>query len=390
MHLRSVGITGTNGKTTTTTWLAAALRAAQSPVFCATTLGYFLDDEKLSAGKGYEGFLDAARAASARGARVAALELTSQALWSGVARAWPCEVGVFTNLSNDHLDAHGDAEHYLASKAQLFLALPADGCAVLNGCDPTFELLREVVPAHARVLTYGHSARGPANQELDLRITGVRVSWSGTTFRSEGEPFGTRGLRVRGIGEVFAENAAAALLGAWAMGVPLNTAARAIAQAPPPPGRFEVVATRPRVVIDYAHSPDAIVRTCATARRLASRDGGKLTVVFGAGANRDPAKRPLMGKAVRRADRVTLTTDNPRDEDPSTIAAAIAKGLARHPHVQIELDRRTAITSAIREAHPRDVVLVCGKGHEKDQVVAGAARHFSDKEVVLEGLAARR
>ncbi len=389
-HFRSVGVTGTNGKTTTTTWLAAALRAAQSPVFSATTLGYFLGDEKLTAGDGYEGFLDAARAASARGARVAALELTSQALWSGVAREWPCEVGVFTNLSNDHLDAHGDCEHYLASKAQLFILLPPDGCAVLNGCDPTFDLLREVVPAHARVLTYGHSARGRAHRKLDLRITGVRVSWSGTSFTANGEHSGTRDLQVRAIGAVFAENAAAALLGASAMGIPFDAAASAIAAAPPPPGRFEVVATNPHVVIDYAHSPDALVRTCATACQLASMNGGKLTVVFGAGGNRDPGKRAPMGRAARSADRVIVTTDNPRDEDPGAIATAVARGLTRHKHVDIELDRRRAITRAVCEAHPADVVLVCGKGHESEQLVAGTARHFSDREVVLEALTARR
>jgi UDP-N-acetylmuramoyl-L-alanyl-D-glutamate--2,6-diaminopimelate ligase len=160
--------------------------------------------------------------------------------------------------------------------------------------------------------------------------------------------------------------------------------------SPTAAGRFEVVATNPHVVVDYAHSPDALRRTCATARELASMSGGKLTVVFGAGGNRDPAKRPFMGKAARSADRVILTTDNPRDEDPAAIAAAVALGLTLHQHVDVELDRQTAIARAVREEHPSDVVLVCGKGHETVQVAAGTAQHFSDKEAVLEVLSSRR
>jgi len=395
MHCRSVGVTGTNGKTTTATWIAAALAASQPPVFLATTLGYFVGDAQLTprVDDGYVGFLDAATEASAKGARLAAVELTSQALWSGVARAWPCEVGVFTNLSYDHLDAHGDAEHYLASKAQLFLALPPGGCAVLNGCDEAFELLREIVPAHARVLTYGHPRRGSVRADLDLRVTHTRVAWSGTTLTLAGRVVGEteRGsLHVRAIGDVFAENAAAALLGACAMGVPFEVAAAAMADAPAPPGRFEVVATSPHVVVDYAHTPDALARMCTTAGRLAKQGRGTLTVVFGAGGNRDPGKRAPMGRAARSADRVIVTTDNPRDEDPAAIAQAVVGGLSRHAGLDIELDRRRAITRAVHDAGPRDVILVCGKGHETEQIARGATTCFSDREVALEAVASRR
>ena len=196
-------------------------------------------------------------------------------------------------------------------------------------------------------------------------------------------------VRVRAIGDVYAENALAALLGAVAAGVPAAEAAAALAEAPPPPGRFEVVHEKPYVVVDYAHSPDALARTVQTARKLADAAGGKLAVVFGAGGKRDKAKRGPMGEAARAADCVILTTDNPRDEDPAVIARAIAEGLRGHASVRTELDRAKAITSAIETAGDADVVLIAGKGHETEQLVGSEVRHFSDVDVAKEALAAR-
>jgi UDP-N-acetylmuramoyl-L-alanyl-D-glutamate--2,6-diaminopimelate ligase len=385
-RLRSVGVTGTNGKTTTTTWTAAALEAAYGPVFRATTVGSFLGDERLPDRPGFDGFLANARDVAARGAQFAAVELTSHALWGGAAVAWTSEVGVFTNLSLDHLDAHGDAEHYLASKAQLFLRLRPGGVAVLNGTDAACPLLREVVPAHAAILTYGSLGRGPILTELDAHIEDPQVSWDGTTWTLRGPRIGVRTCRTLGMGEVFAENATAAMLAALAMGVPIEVSATAIARAEPPPGRFEVVHERPYVVVDYAHTPDALARTCATARALASVGGGSVTLVFGAGGGRDPGKRPLMGRAARAADRIFLTTDNPRDEDPKTIAAAVAAGISPHDRLELEPDRRLAVTRAVREARPSDVVLLAGRGHETTQLVAGEAIPFCDRDVARDAL----
>ncbi len=389
--MRSVGVTGTNGKTTTTTWVAAALASLHAPVFRATTLGCFVGAERLdvSEERGYEKFLESARAAAARGARFAAVELTSQALWSGVARAWPCEVGVFTNLSHDHLDAHGDAEHYLACKAQLFLSLARGSTAVLNACDAVFPLLREVLSPDVRCSTYGYAARGAALAALDCEIIDVRVAWSGTTmtFRDAKKKVDAR-VSLRAIGHVFAENAAAAWLAAVAMGVPAGDAIAAISREPAPPGRFEVLHDRPHVVVDYAHTPDALARTCRTARSLASEDGGALTVVFGAGGGRDHGKRPHMGRAARIADRIILTSDNPRDEDPEKIVEMIREGTGG-ANVSVEMDRRQAIARAVLDAGERDVVVVCGKGHETEQVVAGETRRFSDHEAVVDAVRAR-
>ena len=390
----TVGVTGTNGKTSTTTWVAAALGAIARPVARVTTLGSFLDGESLDVEASYDGFLETMRLASTRGARCAAIELTSEALALGFAGAWPCRVGVFTNLSHDHLDAHGSPEHYLASKAQLFVHLPPGGAAVLNGRDPASKLLEEIIPAGVRVISYGlQGARGAHDSKngepYDLRGRDAEVTWEGTRVSLEAK--GAIGpvpgeLRLRAIGVIYAENAIAALAAAIAAGAPAEAAARAIEATPPPPGRFEVVSAEPHVVVDYAHTPDALARTLETARSLCR---GALVVVFGAGGDRDRAKRAPMGAAAAIADRVVLTSDNPRDEDPAAIAAAIRSGLSGHRDTEVELDRATAIAGAIERAAPDDVVVIAGKGHERDQAVGDARRPFSDVDIARTAAARR-
>jgi len=387
--LRTVGVTGTNGKTSTTTWVAAALRTIARPVARATTTGYYVDDEELTPPKDYQGFLAVMRACIERGGKLAAVELTSEALARGFAVAWPCEVGVFTNLTHDHIDTHGSAEHYLASKAQLFVNLPSTGTAVLNACDSACDLLAAVIPRGVRVWRYGLASRGERSGILDLRATAIHLDWEGTRVAlAAGErlPAMPRELRVRAMGDIYAENAMAALLGAVAAGADPALAAQAIADAPPPAGRFEVVHRKPYVVVDYAHSPDALARTLASARAVCK---GKVAVVFGAGGKRDKTKRVPMGEAARVADVVILTTDNARDEDPAEIARAVALGLEGHPSVTLELDRQKAIERAIAQASAEDVVLICGKGHETEQVVGVSARAFSDAEMARAALASR-
>jgi UDP-N-acetylmuramoyl-L-alanyl-D-glutamate--2,6-diaminopimelate ligase len=386
----TVGVTGTNGKTTTTAWIAAALRNVSKSVARATTVGFYIDDEELRIERSYDGFIAGMKACLDGGGTHAAIELTSEALARGFAKAWPCRVGVFTNLTHDHLDAHGTPEHYLASKAQLFLSLSSGDTAVLNASDPNYELLREVMPAGVTVRSYAVPERGAPQGEPDLLATAVEVSWKGTCITCSAKdpesslPFE---LTVRAIGSVYAENALAALLGAVAAGVSPTDAAHAIAAVAPPPGRFEVIHERPYVVVDYAHSPDALARTVAIARSLTKN--ARLFVVFGAGGKRDKNKRRPMGEAARPADVVVLTTDNPRDEDPAEIAKAIAEGLEGHSGVRTELDRRTAIESAILEAKDDDVILIAGKGHETEQLVGTEVRHFSDVEVARAALARR-
>lgn len=386
--LHTVGVTGTNGKTTTTTWIAAALRSLGGPVARATTVGFYLDDERLEVEGNYRGFLAGMKQALDAGSRHTAIELTSEALTRGFASAWPCEVGVFTNLTHDHLDAHGSPEHYLASKAQLFVGLPEGGTAVLNAADPVFELLAAVTSKKARLRSYAVPSRGEVQGVPDIVASSVDVGWEGTRVRCEARDPSLPGeLFVRSIGDIYAENALAALLGAVAAGVSPDDAVDALAKAPPPPGRFEVIHERPFVVVDYAHAPDALARTVKTSRRLAG--DAKLFAVFGAGGKRDKDKRGPMGSAARPADHVILTTDNPRNEDPAQIARAIARGLQTHRSVRTILAREEAIATAIREAGDDDVVLIAGKGHETEQTIGNETRHFSDVEVAREALQRR-
>jgi UDP-N-acetylmuramoyl-L-alanyl-D-glutamate--2,6-diaminopimelate ligase len=388
--LLTVGVTGTNGKTSTTRWVGAILGAIARPVAMATTLGSFLDDTPLKVEMTWEGFLATMRACRDGGGRFASIELTSEALARGYAKAWPCTVGVFTNLTHDHLDAHGTPEHYLASKAQLFLHLPPGGTAVLNGADPSTDLLAEVIPPGVRVLRYAVPSRGEPTAPIDLRATSVATSWHGTKMVTEASvSLGVwpREIAIRAIGDVYAENALAALLAGVSAGVPIEAAVAAMEAVAPPRGRFEVVHERPYVVVDYAHTPDALARTLAIARKLCT---ARLTVVFGAGGDRDRKKREPMGEAAGIADTIVLTSDNPRSEDAGAISGAIKRGIADRAKVTFEIDRAKAIAHAIERAGDEDVVLIAGKGHESGQTIGTVTRPFDDIMVAREAIARRR
>ncbi len=380
--LLSVGITGTNGKTSTTGMVAALLGLLARPVARVTTLGCFLEQEKLEVPPHYEGFLETVQRCREAGGRYAALELTSEALALGFAKAWPCRVGVFTNLTLDHSDAHGSPEHYLASKAQLFLALPNDGCAVLNACDGNAQLLSEVVPKGAERIHYGVASRGPAWAPLDLSATNIQLSLQGTRAKLEPSarfPELPSQLELRAVGAIFVENALAALGAALSLGAPAREACAALAALAPPPGRFEVVHRDPDVIVDYAHTPDALERTLVTARALCR---GTLTLVFGAGGDRDRLKRPLLGAAAAAADRIVLTSDNPRSEPPEAIMDEIASGTPARCQVLREVDRERAIERALDGTASDDLVLITGKGHERTQEAGGQRVPFSDVAIV--------
>ena len=380
--LFSVGVTGTNGKTSTTAMVAALLGELARPVARVTTVGSFLDEERLEVPAHYPGFLATMRRCLDAGGKYAAIECTSESLALGFAKSWPFRIGVFTNLTLDHSDAHGSPEHYLASKAQLFMALPAGSSAVLNACDEAARLLAEVIPREATRITYGLTSRGTAWAPLELEARACEVSLAGTNAElvSSGRfPGLPERISIPAIGEIFLENALAALAAALAAGVPAARAVAKLAHVAPPPGRFQIVHQRPCVVVDYAHTPDALARTLATARAVCH---ARVHVVFGAGGQRDRAKRPLLGVAARAADRVVLTSDNPRAEDPHAIISAIAEGLGATREVVREVDRARAIELAIREAAPDDLVLIAGKGHEQSQESAGVRRPFSDEAIV--------
>jgi len=382
--LFTVGVTGTNGKTSTTAFVAATLSLLARPVARVTTVGSFLDDEALQVPPHYAGFLATMERCRAAGGRYAAIELTSEALALGFARAWPCRVGVFTNLSLDHSDVHPSMEHYLAAKAQLFIALAPGSTAVLNARDANAQLLTEVLAKDVDVITFGVPSRGAAWCPADLSATRLRVTLEGTSIDLERSPRFSglpRTLSIRAIGEIFAENALAALGAALAAAVPVDAAVDALARVAPPPGRFERVLERPCVIVDYAHTPDALSRTIATARQLTR---GRVIVVFGAGGERDRAKRPLLGEAACAADRIVLTSDNPRSEDPLAILQEIVDGVGSHPDVVVESDRRAAIRAAVASASVADLVVIAGKGHERTQQTRTGSEPFSDVDIVRE------
>ena len=274
----TVGTTGTNGKTSTTLLVAHALRAGGRSVLSETTLGYRFDDEELDVPRTTAGFYAALEGAAQRGARHAAVEVTSEALARGFAKRWRFDIGVFTNLTRDHLDAHGSWEHYLASKAQLFAHLPPNGAAILNGCDEVAPLLDRITPPDVPRIFYGSSSRGERRATLDLAVRKVELAADGTTIDLESsalaEQLGNR-LRIQLVGDVFAENALAAACAALQAGTPGEAVARGLLACPVVPGRFEVLHREPIVAVDFAHTPDALARACDTARAGQRRKGDR-------------------------------------------------------------------------------------------------------------------
>jgi len=388
--LFTFGVTGTNGKTSTCRLLAAALRQVSRPVIEVTTLGVRLDEERLPRGKRFADFLAALKTAADRGSRYAVLEATSHGLAQGYARSWRFDLGVFTNLSPDHLSTHGTWEHYLAAKAQLFMHLGPGCTAVFNAGDPHSLFIDQATPQDVHRRWFYAPSRGEALHASDLTAASISLTPEGTTITLEPSPTADAlggELRTRLIGEVFAENALAAALAALAAGIPPASVSAGIALCPPVPGRFEVVhhgPGEPTIAVDYAHTADALIHTCRSARLLTATRG-RVLIVFGAGGGATPSKRLPMGVAVgRAADLAFITNDNPRDEDPKAIARTLAAGVREGGQSRgvIELDRRRAITTAIAEANPGDVVVIAGKGHEEGQTIAGQTLPFSDRAEV--------
>ncbi|PRQ08622.1 UDP-N-acetylmuramoyl-L-alanyl-D-glutamate--LD-lysine ligase [Enhygromyxa salina] len=385
----SFGVTGTNGKTSTTHLLAAAVAAAGHSTLRVGTVGVELDGETLPRGKNFHDFLATMRHAATRGCRHAVLEATSLALAQGYARAWRFDLGVFTNLSPDHLATHKTWEHYLAAKAQLFVHLGPGRTAVLNAGDPYAAFIDQAMPADVVRRYFAVPSRGPTHCPADLEAARVQVTPTGTRVELLASPLADQlggELRTRMVGEVFGENALAAALAGLAAGLPGEAVARGIAACPVVPGRFEILCADtqgPVIAVDYAHSPDALAHTCATARQLAGASG-RVIVVFGAGGNASADKREPMGATVGAgAELAIVTSDNPRGEDPQLIADMLLVGLRRgEARVVVELDRARAIELALHEAGPGDVVVVAGKGHETGQVVNGRTLPFSDVEQI--------
>jgi UDP-N-acetylmuramoyl-L-alanyl-D-glutamate--2,6-diaminopimelate ligase len=383
-RLRAVGVTGTNGKTTTSFLLCAALAAAGARPGRAGTLGYAFEDFEEDSDLTTPGADDlsrfAARVARGGGTHLV-LEVSSHALAQHRADAMRFEAAVFTNLTQDHLDYHGSMHAYAAAKARLFTEL-APALSVID-VDDAFgsELARR---AAGRVVRVGSSA--PA----DVYALDARFDAQGTHARVR-LPSGEFEARTRLIGRHNLDNLLCALAVVDGLGMNVASALRGVERLGGVPGRLEACTPSGAeigVLVDYAHTPDALARVLDAVRPLAQ---GRLICVFGCGGDRDAGKRPLMGRAAaERSDLVLLTNDNPRNEEPKTILDAIEAGLAglATPYV-VEPDRAAAIERAVLDAAPGDVVVIAGKGHEPYQIVGAERRPFDDRAVARSAVAAR-
>lgn len=377
-RLCTVATTGTNGKTTTTSMIAQIVDAAGERAARVTTVGAWVDGRPIRAASPHEEFIGAVERAVEVGVRTFALEVTSKALASGVAKRWPPHVTVFTNLTRDHLDLHHSAEHYLASKAQLFMAQQG-GVAVLNADDRASALLREVIAPGIRIVTFSTRDAG-----ADLAASGIEVRSGGTRITLHPSPLASTlggSLELAVTGGVHAQNALAAALAADAVGYPASAIRCGLARFVGVPGRFELVAHDPTVVVDYAHTPDGLAGTLATARALCRT--GRVICVFGCGGERDRGKRSQMGAvADASADVVIVTNDNPRRESPAVIAEEIRRGApSARATWHLELDRARAIALAIANARVEDIIVIAGKGHEEVQELGDRVVPFSDVRI---------
>ena len=374
--LRIVGVTGTNGKTTTVGLLRHLLDLPDARSASIGTLGVLVGSEgaALDGGSGLTtpGPIELQRvlaALVAKGVSTVAMEVSSHSLHQKRVEGVVFDAGVFTNLTRDHLDYHGTMDDYLAAKALLVGLLAPTGVAVVNADDPSWLAL----PLAPRSLTF--SAEG---RSADVRALGVRYRPRGSEWTLA---IGAREASVTLplIGAFNVANALAAAGAAHAVGMHVDEIAARLSRSPQVPGRLELLHDAPAVLRDYAHTPDALERALDAVRPFAT---ARLIVVFGCGGDRDRGKRPVMGEiATRKADVAIVTSDNPRTEDPERILDDIEAGMRGRPHERVE-DRRAAIARALALAGEDDVVVLAGKGHETYQIRGTVKHHFDEKEIV--------
>ena len=385
-RLKIAGVTGTNGKTTTTFLIKHICEKAGLRCGLIGTVRYEIGERVLPATRTTPESLDLqellAQIANA-GCRAAAMEVSSHALARNRTGEIEWDVAVFTNLTQDHLDFHGTMENYFEAKAKLFIQLPLQlkkkkPIAIVNIDDGYGARLLEKIDNRLSVITFGMGARA------DFRASNYRMEFGGTSYQLD-----ARGksylVRVPLIGRFNVANSMAALAAANALGISLRDAVLSLAKSPQVPGRLEIVPAKRQfqVYVDYAHTPDALLNVIKTLRELEPR---RLIVVFGCGGDRDRQKRPLMAEVVdRHADYAIATSDNPRKENPEAIIAEIEKGFRSDRYEKIT-DRAKAIARAIELAQPRDIVLIAGKGHEAYQEFADHTVPFDDIQVARQAL----
>ena len=390
LEMQVVGITGTNGKTTTAYLVASIFDAANIRSGVLGTVGYRIGDvtrEAVHTTPEAPELQQLLREMVDQGCHACAMEVSSHALSLRRVDGTAFSAAVFTNLTRDHLDFHADMEAYFQAKRRLFEILPADAPSLINLDDPRGAALAE---AGGRPVTYA------VNRSADITPGPLSFSLDGLVFDVR-TPRGTVHVRSSLVGRPNVYNILAAVSTATALGLSFDAIERGVRSLEGVPGRFQVI-SNPKdeftVVVDYAHTDDALKNLLETARPLAR---GRLITVFGCGGDRDRTKRPLMGAvAGRLSDLIVTTSDNPRSEDPQRIVDEIQRGITvdtrpgTAPRLLSIVDRREAIQKAIELARPGDVVLVAGKGHEKYQVIGDQVIPFDDVAVVRDALNRRR
>ncbi len=379
-HLHMIGVTGTNGKTSVAHWIAQCLAREGRKTALLGTLGNGFPGSLSPSANTTPDAIELQQALARYlqdGARACAMEVSSHGLDQGRAVGCQFNVGVLTNLSRDHLDYHGNMDAYAAAKARLF-NWPGLNNAVLN-LDDEFgrQLEREIKGLH--IAGYGFERGAVIGEILQADRLGLRIG-----IRSD---WGQTELRAPVVGRFNASNVLAVLTTLLVSEVPLTRACELLSLIVPPPGRMQTLGggAQPLVVVDYAHTPDALEKVLASLRKTSAQ--GRLICVFGCGGNRDSGKRPLMGRAASEgADSVIVTSDNPRHEDPLAIIDDITPGMKAG--YKVEPDRARAIFEAVGMARAADVVLIAGKGHEDYQEVAGERHPFSDVDAAMRALGA--
>jgi UDP-N-acetylmuramoyl-L-alanyl-D-glutamate--2,6-diaminopimelate ligase len=387
-RLAVTAITGTNGKTTTAFLAEALLNEVGRSTVLIGTIEYHVAGEtrpSIHTTPEPRDEFELMAEGVARGAAELVTEVSSHALDQRRVAGIPFDVAVFTNFTRDHLDYHGTMDNYFAAKRLLFdgTLYPAPRVAVLNAHDARTPELAEVAKrAGAEIRTYGIGAG-------DWRAAGHKLTPGGAVIEVE-TPAGAAQVNSRLAGEVNILNLLGALAAAHARGVSFDDLAAAVPRLRPVPGRFQPVdAGQPfTVIVDYAHTDDALRNLTALARQMTAQSGGRVITLFGCGGDRDRTKRPRMGQAAGEgSDYVVATSDNPRSEDPMAILAEVEPGLiATGTRYVIEPDRAMAIAMALAKAASGDVVLIAGKGHEKEQILANFTIPFDDVEIALSTL----
>ncbi len=387
--LRLCGVTGTNGKTTTTYLLKHICERAMLRCGLLGTVRYEIGEEIVPSTHTTPQSLDL-QALLARmrdaGCKAAVMEVSSHALAQDRIGGVEFDAAVFTNLTQDHLDFHGSLQNYFDAKARLFTDLLPQQTkkrpvAVVNVDDRYGAELCQRMPKNVRLITYGVGNRA------DFRASNFKTEAAGTSYQLDAQDRSFL-VRLPLIGRFNVYNSLAALAASTAMGVQLRAAVLSLATAPAVPGRVQLVPAKRnfQVYVDYAHTDDALSNVIRTLRELNPR---RLIVVFGCGGDRDKTKRPLMGRAAEHGgDFSIITSDNPRSEDPAAIIRDIQKGFQGNNY-EVVVDRREAIERAVTLAQPRDIVLVAGKGHENYQQFAQTTITFDDVQVAKAAIEAR-